>query len=93
MVDTDELKRRSWRQTAVSLPILAALLFAPAGTLRYWQGWLYAFVFIAGCVVAWATRVSGSARASGRASIKRRLTATPGNGGLAGGAIGTRRGE
>lgn len=51
MVDTDELKRRGWRQTAVSLPIFAALLFAPAGTLRYWQGWLYAFVFIAGCVV------------------------------------------
>ena len=50
-VDTDELKRRGWRQTAVSLPAFAALLFVPAGTLRYWQGWLYAFVFIAGCVV------------------------------------------
>jgi protein-S-isoprenylcysteine O-methyltransferase Ste14 len=50
-VGTDELKRRGWRQTAVSLPIFAALLFVPAGTLRYWQGWLYAFVFIAGCVV------------------------------------------
>ena len=50
-IDTDELKRRGWRQTAVSLPIFAALLFVPAGTLRYWQGWLYAFVFIAGCVV------------------------------------------
>ena len=50
-VDTDELKRRGWRQTAVSLPIFAALLFVPAGTLRYWQGWLYAFVFIAGCAV------------------------------------------
>jgi protein-S-isoprenylcysteine O-methyltransferase Ste14 len=49
-VDTDQLKRRGWRQTAVSLPIFAALLFVPAGTLRYWQGWLYAFVFIAGCV-------------------------------------------
>lgn len=51
MVDTDELKRRGWRQTAVSLPIFAALLFVPAGTLHFWQGWLYAFVFIAGCVV------------------------------------------
>jgi protein-S-isoprenylcysteine O-methyltransferase Ste14 len=50
-VDTDELKRRGWRQTAVSLPIFAALLFVTAGALRYWQGWLYAFVFIAGCVV------------------------------------------
>ena len=49
--DIDELKRRGWRQTAVSLPIFAALLFVPAGTLRYWQGWLYAFVFIAGCVL------------------------------------------
>jgi len=48
--DTSELKRRGWRQTAVSLPIFAALLFAPAGTLRYWQGWLYACVFVAGCV-------------------------------------------
>ncbi len=32
--DIDELKRRGWRQTAVSLPIFAALLFVPAGTLR-----------------------------------------------------------
>ena len=51
MVDTTELKRRGLRQTAVSLPIFAALLFIPAGTWRYWQGWLYAFVFMAGCVV------------------------------------------
>jgi protein-S-isoprenylcysteine O-methyltransferase Ste14 len=26
---------------------LAALIFAPAGTLCYWQGWAYAFVFVA----------------------------------------------
>ena len=33
---------------AVSLLFLAVLLFAPAGTLRYWQGWLFLAVFV-GC--------------------------------------------
>jgi len=30
-------KRRGWRKTAVSLPIFAALLFVPAGSLQFRQ--------------------------------------------------------
>src|ERR1043165_416788 len=51
MTDTAELTRKGLWQTAVSLPIFALLLFAPAGTLNYWQGWLYALVFVGGSVI------------------------------------------
>ena len=47
MTDIAALKRRAWAQTALSIPALALLLFVPAGTLRYWQGWLFAAVFLA----------------------------------------------
>ena len=42
-----DLKRRAWRQTVLFAPALAVLLIAPAGSLRFWQGWLYGFVFMA----------------------------------------------
>jgi protein-S-isoprenylcysteine O-methyltransferase Ste14 len=32
---------RGLRQLALSLAVIAALLFVPAGSLRYWQGWLF----------------------------------------------------
>ena len=41
------LKRRAVIQTVLSIPALAVLLFVPAGSLRFWQGWLFAAVFIA----------------------------------------------
>jgi len=47
MTDQNELQRRARRRTIRFIPILALLLFAPAGSLRYWQGWLFAFVFVA----------------------------------------------
>ncbi len=28
------------------MPIFGLMLFAPAGTFSYWQGWLFAFVFV-----------------------------------------------
>jgi protein-S-isoprenylcysteine O-methyltransferase Ste14 len=39
--------RRAWTRLALSVLALTALLFAPAGSLRFWQGWLYGFVFLA----------------------------------------------
>jgi protein-S-isoprenylcysteine O-methyltransferase Ste14 len=36
-------------QTAISVPLLGVLLFAPAGTLRDWPAWLFGFVVVAGC--------------------------------------------
>jgi protein-S-isoprenylcysteine O-methyltransferase Ste14 len=48
--DISELKRRGWRRTVAFLPVLGLILFAPAGTLRFWQGWLFAFVFMASTI-------------------------------------------
>lgn len=48
--DTRDLARRGWQRTAASLPVFSALLFVPAGTLRYWQGWLYGFIFVAASI-------------------------------------------
>lgn len=39
--------RRMWLRQSVSLPLFFALLFAPAGTLDYWQGWVYGILFAA----------------------------------------------
>src|ERR1700681_1119461 len=35
------VKQRGLRQVTLSLAVVAALLFLPAGSLRYWQGWLF----------------------------------------------------
>jgi protein-S-isoprenylcysteine O-methyltransferase Ste14 len=44
------LIRRAWpRQLAFTL-ILAALIFALAGTVRYWQGWLFLVAFVGSSV-------------------------------------------
>lgn len=39
--------RRVWLRQSISLPIFFALLFAPAGTLDYWQAWVYSILFVA----------------------------------------------
>jgi protein-S-isoprenylcysteine O-methyltransferase Ste14 len=41
------LNRRAWVRSALSVLALAAILFVPAGSLRFWQGWLYGLVFVA----------------------------------------------
>jgi protein-S-isoprenylcysteine O-methyltransferase Ste14 len=38
---------RALRSSVLGALVLAALIFVPAGTLRYWEGWAYAFVFVA----------------------------------------------
>lgn len=48
---TKALVRRAWPRQAIFVIFVAALLFAPAGTLRFWQAWLFLAVFI-GCTVA-----------------------------------------
>ena len=40
------LHRQLIRSSVFGTLVLAALIFVPAGTLRYWQGWLYLVVFI-----------------------------------------------
>jgi protein-S-isoprenylcysteine O-methyltransferase Ste14 len=45
-----ELRRTALRHQVLFLPFLALVLFAPAGSLRFWQGWLFAFVFMSSSI-------------------------------------------
>ena len=42
-----DLNRRVWVQSALFVPVLAVVLFAPAGSLRFWQAWVYGIIFVA----------------------------------------------
>jgi protein-S-isoprenylcysteine O-methyltransferase Ste14 len=67
------LFRRAWpRQTAVTL-LYAALLFTAAGTLDYWQGWLFLIAFIGSSIALGLYFVKHDP-----ALIERRMTAGPG---------------
>jgi protein-S-isoprenylcysteine O-methyltransferase Ste14 len=44
------LIRQAWPRQALFVLMLALLLFVPAGTVRYWQGWLFLLVFIGSSV-------------------------------------------
>jgi protein-S-isoprenylcysteine O-methyltransferase Ste14 len=50
-VSGPSLAARSWRSLAGFVPFLALLIFLPAGTLAYWQGWVYLGVFVACCAL------------------------------------------
>jgi protein-S-isoprenylcysteine O-methyltransferase Ste14 len=45
------LAARAWRRLLGFIPFQAALIFAPAGTFDYWQGWVYLALFIACCAL------------------------------------------
>src|SRR3974390_1863770 len=45
--DGSALGRQASIRTAVSLPIFGLLLFGPAGTFAFWQGWIFVFVLLA----------------------------------------------
>ena len=47
---TRALIRRAWPRQLLFTLLLAALIFALAGTLRYWQGWLFLVAFIGSSV-------------------------------------------
>lgn len=44
-MDRDQIKR-VWVRQSVFIPIFFALLLAPAGTLDYWQAWVYGIAFL-----------------------------------------------
>ncbi len=44
------LMRQAWPRQALFVLLLAVLLFLPAGTLSFWQGWLFIVVFIGSSV-------------------------------------------
>lgn len=41
------LNRQTGVRSALSVLALGVMLFLPAGSLHFWQGWLYGFVFVA----------------------------------------------
>src|SRR5262249_40543944 len=45
--DAGTLDRQTWIPSTIGVLVLATLLFVPAGTLHFWQGWLFGFVFVA----------------------------------------------
>jgi protein-S-isoprenylcysteine O-methyltransferase Ste14 len=45
------LAARSWRRLLAFIPFQAAIIFLPAGTLDYWQGWVYLGIFVACCAL------------------------------------------
>jgi protein-S-isoprenylcysteine O-methyltransferase Ste14 len=47
MPRSDDLNAKAYRGLATLAVAMGALIFLPAGTLRYWQGWLYLAVFFA----------------------------------------------
>jgi protein-S-isoprenylcysteine O-methyltransferase Ste14 len=47
---TRALIRQTWPRQALFTLVLAGLLFAVAGTLRFWQGWLFLAAFIGASV-------------------------------------------
>jgi protein-S-isoprenylcysteine O-methyltransferase Ste14 len=53
MISTPDpnLAARSWRRLLGFMLFLAVLIFLPAGTLEYWQGWVYLGLFAACCAL------------------------------------------
>jgi protein-S-isoprenylcysteine O-methyltransferase Ste14 len=39
------LQARAWFSLVALMVVMGLLLFIPAGTLRYWQGWVYLLIF------------------------------------------------
>jgi protein-S-isoprenylcysteine O-methyltransferase Ste14 len=44
-------KKRTWSKLAVLVVVMGLLLFIPAGTLRYWQAWVYLSIFTGASVL------------------------------------------
>jgi protein-S-isoprenylcysteine O-methyltransferase Ste14 len=44
-------KKRTWSKLAVLVVVMGLLLFIPAGTLHYWQAWVYLSIFTGASVL------------------------------------------
>jgi protein-S-isoprenylcysteine O-methyltransferase Ste14 len=44
-------KKRTWSKLIVLVVVMGLLLFIPAGTLRYWQAWVYLSIFTGASVL------------------------------------------
>jgi protein-S-isoprenylcysteine O-methyltransferase Ste14 len=66
------LAAKSWLAVAVVTAVTGLLLFVPAGTLDYWQGWLYLSIYAVGSVL-----VTGYLLRHDPALLQRRLRGGP----------------
>jgi protein-S-isoprenylcysteine O-methyltransferase Ste14 len=71
-VSDPSLGARAWRRLAAFIPFQAALIFLPALTLNYWQGWVYLGLFVACCAL-----VTGLLLKHDPALVARRLEVGP----------------
>lgn len=46
-MDRMSLKSRLALRLVLVVPLVAALMFAPAGSFRFWQGWIFTAIFVA----------------------------------------------
>src|ERR1017187_9757921 len=51
-------KTKSWLSLALLAVAMSALVFVPAGTVRYWQGWVFLIVFFGAAVAMTADLIS-----------------------------------
>jgi protein-S-isoprenylcysteine O-methyltransferase Ste14 len=68
----DTLNKKAFRSLVVLFLVMAAVLFVPAGTLRYWQAWLYLTVFFSASVL-----ITLYLAKNDPALLKRRLSGGP----------------
>jgi protein-S-isoprenylcysteine O-methyltransferase Ste14 len=63
---------KAWLSLAALAGVMAALLFVPAGTLRYWQAWVYLAVFTGASALVTLDLLSND-----RALLERRMRGGP----------------
>ena len=51
MVVMKNLRTKAWLALAAVVVVMAVLLFVPAGTIHYWQAWVYLSIFTAASVL------------------------------------------
>src|SRR5262245_66081898 len=66
------LRARAWFSLLVLALVMGLLLFVPAGTVRYWQGWIYLVVFFTA-----GTLVTRDLMKRDPALLRRRLSGGP----------------
>src|SRR4029453_3737537 len=67
------LDKRAWLSLAVVVTAMGLLLFVPAGTVRYWQAWLYLTIFTTASAMTTLYLIRHD-----RALLERRMRGGPG---------------
>jgi hypothetical protein len=54
------LASKAWLSLVALAVVTAAILFVPAGTIDYWQAWLFLVVFIGASAVRGRSQIGGT---------------------------------